>query len=330
MLNAVKAGLAIALAAIAAAGCGGDSKDDPSRPAPSAAEFPPTDGRTLPEMADGIDEARLVASPAGRVFDLGPNRYSFGVFTLGRKQVTDADVALYFAPGKTGKAIGPFPAAVESLETPPAYRGLTSTEGPESTTVVYVVPEVDFDKRGEWRAIALFRTPDGLQGTQMSSLVVDRFGGIPKVGEKPPRIHTPTEEDVSELAEIDTRVPPDQMHRVDFADALGERPIVLLFSTPQFCESRVCGPVVDVAEQVNDEFGEEVAFIHMEVFNQNDPNKGPRPQLTAFGLQTEPWLFVIDEDGVVDTRIEGAFSAEEIRQAVHRVTKPSNERSSRP
>ena len=308
------------LAALALASCGGSDEEDPSRPAPSAAEFPQTNGRTRPQMAEGVNETRLVASPAGQVFDLGLNRYSFGVFTRGRKMVTDADVALYFAPGKTGKATGPFPAAVESLETPSAYRGLTSTEGPESTTVVYVVPEVNFTKPGEWRAIALFRTPDGIEGTRLPSAMVGRFGEIPKAGERPPRIHTPTEDDVADLSDIDTRVPPDQMHRVDFADALGEKPIVLLYSTPQFCESRVCGPVVDLTEQINDEFGEEVAFIHMEIFKGNDPSKGPRPQLTAFDLQTEPWLFVIDKDGTIDTRIEGAFSAEELRQAVHRVT----------
>lgn len=309
------------LAALALASCGGSDEEDPSRPAPSAAEFPPTNGRTLPQMAEGVEEARLVASPAGQVFDVGLNRYSFGVFTLGRKQITDADVALYFAPGKTGKAIGPFPAAVESLETPSAYSGLTSTEGPESTSAVYVVPEVNFTKAGEWRVIALFRTPDGIKGTRMPSPMVGRFSSeIPRVGEKPPRIHTPTKDDVADLAEIDTRIPPDQMHEVDFADALGEKPIVLLFSTPALCESRVCGPVVDIAEQVNDEVGEEAAFIHMEIFKENDPSKGPRPQLTAFGLQTEPWLFVIDKDGTIDTRIEGAFSAEELRQAVHRVT----------
>lgn len=311
---------AAVLAAIGLASCGGSDEEDPSRPAPSAAEFPATNGRTLPQMAEGVDEAQLVAAPAGQVFDLGVNRYSFGVFTLGRKQITDADAALYFAPGKTGQAIGPFPAAVESLETPPAYSGLTSTEGPESTSVVYVVPEVNFTKAGEWRAIALFRTPDGLQGTRMPSAMVGRFDQVPKVGERPPRIHTPTEEDVADLSEIDTRVPTDQMHRVDFADALGEKPIALLFSTPALCESRVCGPVVDIAEQINDEFGEEVAFIHMEIFKENNPNQGARPQLTAFGLQTEPWLFVIDKDGTIDTRIEGAFSAEELRQAVRRVT----------
>ncbi len=55
------------------------------------------------------------------------------------------------------------------------------------------------------------------------------------------------------------------MHDVDFADALGKEPIVLLFATPALCQSRVCGPVVDVAEQVKRERPDDAAFIHLEI-----------------------------------------------------------------
>ena len=37
-----------------------------------------------------------------------------------------------------------------------------------------------------------------------------------------------------------------------------------------------------------------------------------------YGLRTEPWLFVIDSDGKVSTRIEGAFSVDELNQALDR------------
>ena len=110
------------------------------------------------------------------------------------------------------------------------------------------------------------------------------------------------------------------MHDIDFADVVGEKPIVLLFATPALCTSRVCGPVVDVAEQVKREVGDDAAFIYMEIYNDNDPNKGPRPQVQAYNLTSEPWLFVIDADGKIDTRIEGAFSVAELQAAVDRVT----------
>jgi hypothetical protein len=110
------------------------------------------------------------------------------------------------------------------------------------------------------------------------------------------------------------------MHDVDLADVVGKKPVVLLFATPALCTSRVCGPVVDVADQVKQEVGDDVAFIHMEIWNDNDPNKGPRPQVQAFHLRTEPWLFVLDRNGRVSTRIEGAFSVPELERAVDRVT----------
>ena len=151
-------------------------------------------------------------------------------------------------------------------------------------------------------------------------MVVDDYSKIPDVGDKAPAVDTPTVDEVGDVAEIDTRNPHDTMHDVDSADTVGKKPTVLLFATPALCVSRVCGPVVDVAEQVKSELGDDAAFIHMEVFDNNDPNEGVRPQLQEYGLQTEPWLFVIDADGKVSTRIEGAFSLDELREAVEKAS----------
>ena len=65
---------------------------------------------------------------------------------------------------------------------------------------------------------------------------------------------------------------------------LGKKPIVLLFATPLLCQSRVCGPVVDIAEQVKASSGDDVDFIHMEIYNDNAIDKGFRPQMAAFHL----------------------------------------------
>jgi len=97
---------------------------------------------------------------------------------------------------------------------------------------------------------------------------------------------------------------------------------VLLFATPALCTSRVCGPVVDVAEQVKRDVevdGGDVAFIHQEIYVDNDINKGTRPQVNAYRLPSEPWLYVMDRDGKVSTLIEGAFSVEELQAAVDKV-----------
>jgi len=302
-------------AAVLLAGCGGDSGDDAARPAPAASEFPPAKGRSLAEIAQ-LPEAKLVVSPAGRVVDVGVNRVAFGVFTLGGEQVDDADIALYFAHGPNGPAQGPFPAKVESLKTPAAFRAKTTADDPGAATSVYVVPRLEVEKRGELAMVAVIRRDGKLEATRPPSVVVGQFDAVPDVGDPAPRIHTPTVDEVGDIGEIETRIPPDSMHGTDYADVLGREPILLVFATPQFCQTRVCGPTVDIVEEVKSRIGDEATFIHMEVFNDNDPSKGVRPQLRAFNLETEPWAFIVDRDGRIGARFEGAFGAEELTQAM--------------
>src|SRR5665811_2287038 len=343
-------------AATFAAGCGDDSETSSSAPAtvaaapaPPKSAFPQPDGRSLQELVKDQDShAELVVSPAALAFQKGENRYPFGVFEPDRSQIPDAEVALYVSKvpaadgksggiGKNGKpkkgtlaqareegleqpAVGPYPAAIESLATQPAYRAQNTTADPDAATVVYSA-EVDFPSEGEWRIAALVKQDDEIVATLLPSAEVGQFKGVPKVGEKAPMIHTPTVDDVGgDPSEVTTRLPPDTQNRVDYADALGKEPILLLFATPQFCQSRVCGPVVDVAEQLKDQYGDEAAFIHMEIYNDNDPSKGVRPQVRAFRLPSEPWLFAIDRRGIIRAKVEGAFGVERMTQVVKEVT----------
>ncbi len=337
------------------AGCGEDSDSTgstaasaPSRPAPPKSEFPKAEGRTLGEIVNLADShAELVVSQAALAFYKGKNRYPFGIFNPDRSQVDDAVVALYVAkvprtkPGGGGvagsgeekgaaarartealeqPAVGPYPAAIESLATQPAFRAQTTTGDPDAASVVYTT-EVDFPSEGEWRIVALIKQGDELAASLLPSASVGEFKGVPRVGQKAPEIHTPTADDAGgDLSEITTRIPPDTQNRVDYADALGKEPIVLLFATPQFCQSRVCGPVVDVAEQVKEQYGDEAAFIHMEIYNDNDPSKDVRPQVEAFHLPSEPWLFAIDRQGTIRAELEGAFGVDGLTKAVREVT----------
>lgn len=342
--------LACAIAACAiAAGCGAGSDSTgstsgsvASRPAPPKSAFPAAKGRTLGEIVKATDgHSELVVSPAALVFHSGLNRYPVGVFHPDRSQVDDAEIALYAArvpqtkaAGGAGNgkqkgavaqarakaleqpAIGPFPAALESLATEPAYRAQTTASDPDAATAVYTT-DIDFSGNGEWRIAALIKQGDKTTATLLPSATVGEFEDVPKVGEKAPVIHTPTPADVGgDLSKITTRVPPDTQNRVDYAEALGREPIFLLFATPQFCQSRVCGPVVDVAEQVKQTYGDEAAFIHMEIYKDNDPSKGVRPQVRAFHLPSEPWLFAIDRQGVIRAVVEGAFGVDRMTQVV--------------
>lgn len=341
----------LALVAAVLVGCGGDSDDSStdsssgsaeSRPAAPKSAFPGAEGKTLAEVLESGDirPSELVVSPAALAFFKGENRYPFGVFERDHTQVSDADVALYFAPVPGGPkatagtkkakkaeeraldepAIGPFPAAIESMQTLPAFRAQTTTGDPDAAAVVYAA-DVNFPSNGEWSIAALIKQDGELTASLLASANVGTYKRIPRVGQKAPLIHTPTPSDVGgDLSKITTRIPPDTQNRVDYADVLGKEPIVLLFATPQFCESRVCGPVVDVAEQVKEQYGDDVAFIHMEIYEDNDPSKSPRPQVRAFHLPSEPWLFAIGRDGRIKAEIEGAFGVEELTRVVKGLT----------
>ena len=80
-----------------------------------------------------------------------------------------------------------------------------------------------------------------------------------------------------DTSSLTTRTPPDEtLLRHSVAESLAAKvPFVVTFATPKFCSSRTCGPVVDVVEEVSRRFeGENVRFIHVEVFEDNDPAKG--------------------------------------------------------
>jgi hypothetical protein len=75
-----------------------------------------------------------------------------------------------------------------------------------------------------------------------------------------------------------------------------------------------------VAEQVKQLYGDRAAFIHMEIYEDNDPTKGVNEQVRAFHLPSEPWLFAIERDGTIGAVIEGAFGVEMLTEAVKKVT----------
>jgi hypothetical protein len=319
----VRRAAATALALALLVGCGGGSDDDGGsrdRPAPDPAEFPAAKGKTLEQVLSASTGEGPVISPAARVLRRGENRFPFGVFTAGHEQITDAEVAIYAAPGVglDGPAIGPFTARIEDLSTEPAFRAKTTADDPDAAQVAYVT-EPPLDKPGAWTFGALVKEGDGYTGSLLPTPSKVGEFDPPDVGDPAPKVSTPTENDVADITQIETRVPPDTMHDTDLAEVLGSKPVVLLFATPALCQSRVCGPVVDVAEQVKRDFGDRVAFIHQEVYNDNDLNQGPRPQMEAYNLPSEPWLFVIDRGGSISTVIEGAFSVAELERAVRKV-----------
>lgn len=320
----------LSLAAASVAGCGGsdgsgggatspNARPPPPPPDvaqaahPARADFPPPRGRTLRQLADSLYGGGPEVAMATTDYVPGRNRVAFGLIERDGALIY-GKTAVYVARGERGRARGPFLAPADSLQVRPAFRSETSA-GDEDVTGVYHA-EVELPRPGRWLLLTVTHSGEQLLGAA-ASVTVRRSSLVPAVGDPAPRVHTPTPASVGgDVAKIDTRIPPSRLHDADFADVVGRRPVALLFATPALCRSRVCGPVADEAVQLQTAYGDRVAFIHNEVYVDNDPAKGLRPQLRAFGLTSEPWLFTIDRRGRVAARLEGAFGIDEFREAV--------------
>jgi len=306
-------------AGLASCGSGDETRRADAPPPPARPEdFPKTGAKTILDLRDELGDEGPVLAPSVSQFSPGRNRFGFALFDRARAQIADAPVAIYTAPVGGGKVSGPFLAKYESLDVKARFRSRSVANDPDSAKSIYVA-ELKLPKPGRYDILGISRLDGRLVAATPTSsgLVVRRKGTVPDVGDPAPRIDTLTEIDVGgDISKIDTRVPPSSMHQQSFADVVGRKPMALLFATPQLCQSRVCGPVVDIAEQVKAERDDDTVFIHQEIFKNNKVDDGFRPQVTAWGLPTEPWLFAIDREGNVAARIEGAFSADELERAL--------------
>ena len=322
------AALAIPLASCGSGGSSNSGSSTPSTPAasstpaPTAAQFPKVNAQKFATLAHSISSQSPALALTESDFHPGVNRLGFGLFDASRKQVTGVPVAIYLQAQNGGPVYGPYVAHEESLGVSKPYLSETVAKDPDAAKFVYATT-VKFPKAGKYNVLGAVDVGGKLEPTGMG-VKVAAHDPIPSVGQKPPLISTPTVQSVhGNVASIDTRTPHDDMHDVNFRDVVGKKPVVLVFATPLLCQSRVCGPVTDIAEEIKHTMPQAkgVAFIHMEVYNHNDANKGYRPQLTAFHLQTEPWLFVLDKSGKISTRIEGAFSRSELENAIRDAVK---------
>lgn len=323
-----QAGLRTLLAATAAAllaitGCGGeDAAEDPlagfdeqvrSATESSAADFPAPAGRTMRELTGELN-AQAQVGLATPTVNPGASRLAFGVIDQAGAFVY-GPTAVYVAADERSRAFGPYPAPADPLVTEPAFRSRQAASEGDIFAAIYE-SEPEF---GDWKQAVVLTVTKGDgeligAGTTVKVIPEDEER-VPVVGERVPVTDTDTTE-TAPISEIETRIPPDTMHATNLADVIGERPVALLFATPQLCESRVCGPVTDIAAQLQEKYGDEMEFIHQEVFVDNQPAKGFRKPLVDFGLRTEPWLFVLDADGKVTARLQGSFGVEAFEEAV--------------
>jgi hypothetical protein len=274
--------------------------------------FPAARDRTLPQLGR-LAPRRALLTPTTGVFSPGTRRYAFGL-TASTGGFIYGPTALYIARSPTSPATGPYLAPADPMGVPRPYRSAQNA-GPFGLKAIYDT-SVHLPDPGTYTVLALTSVGGHLIASPAEIAVAPSWS-IPAMGQRPPAINTDTLASThGNVTLLTTRTPAENMHAVSFKDVLGKRPVALLFSTPELCTSKVCGPVTDLVVEAQHEFGSRMTFIHEEVYVDNDPTKGLRPQLKAFHLETEPWLFTVNRRGVIAARLEGAFGIRELRRAI--------------
>ena len=284
----------------------------PSAEHPRVSEFPAAAHRSLKQLALLVKGTAQLGPGTGN-YTIGHQRFAFALTDKANRFIY-APTAVYIARSPTAPAQGPFLAPADSTTVSPQYRSAQNT-GPGGLDAVYWT-ELPLPRSGVFDVLTLTRVGSRLLGST-GEIPVALSTPIPSVGQRAPAIATDTlASQHGKLSLVTTRTPPENMHSVSFNQVLGKRPIALLFSTPELCHSRVCGPVTDIMVELQHQFGQRIVFIHQEVYVDNQPTRGLRPQLKAFGLETEPWLFTVNRNGVITARLDGVFGINEARAAL--------------
>ena len=252
-------------------------------------------------------QIQLVLVPSELI--VGPNRFAVGIFNQGGDLVHQADVHLHFYDLTDSTNPG--------FESEADAYPLSTDDG----SVTIFAYEREFPRGGLWGVEVEVTFPDGSQAINGIRFSVASDSPSLGPGEKVPPMHTPTLADVNQdfrlLSSAITPNPAFYQISLDQALANG-KPTLLLFATPAFCQTRFCGPSYEIFSQIEERYRGELNFIHVEVFaglpNPEASNWLAAPAMQKFGLESEPWIFLIGQDGTVLYRVEGVFTREEIER----------------
>ncbi len=290
--------LALAGAGAALAACG----DGATSSAPSAAPSAPADpgAEAIARVApDAETSLAVVAATFEQLVDQ-PNPFVFGLFTLEQEPIEGVAAQVHAMPLDGGDPLGPWPAVPAGAEVPPG--GLYRADSVFEATGLHEVVVV---------------TDDGRAGAVTVDVRDSESSQLPAPGEPAQAVATPTRGDPLDYETLCTRRPePCGMHDVSLDEALaGDGAVVLLFATPAFCQTAVCGPTVDVLDQVRQDY-DDVTFIHCEIFS--DAGESIGDPVAAWRLPTEPWMFVINSDDRIVRRADGPLLvvADQVRSLI--------------
>ncbi|MBI01952.1 MAG: hypothetical protein CL783_05700 [Chloroflexi bacterium] len=184
---------------------------------------------------------------------------------------------------------------------------------------------MEFSKVGFWN-IKVKVNSDELQMSAETGILVKSTAEAPDIGELAPATKTKTSPEGTNLRLITTAPEPDpDLYSISFDEAIKTgRPTVISFSTPAYCRSGACGPQTEVLSELEDQYKNQVNFIHVEIFDNpaemlgsGDASVGiESPVIDTWNFHTEPWTFTISRSGIVVGRFEGFVTAEEIEESL--------------
>ena len=309
--------LAVFLVALVA-GCGGS--DDSA-----GAEQPPVVVETVEVVTDpanlapaGSLRALLGETPGEDValvfgtadFAVGENRVTFLVISSTGELVEAPRARVLVAEGDLNVA----PTLEGSAENMPVGASEASLDDGFDAPTVWVT-HLELARPGRY---TLLVEPEGTDVQAVGEIDVREQSAAPAPGAKAIPSDTPTLQD-GFPEEITTATPPDtELLRYSVKESVEDGvPFVVTFATPKYCQSRVCGPVVDVVDQVRQRLeGSGIRFIHVEIFEGNDPSKGFNRWVREWNLPSEPYTFLVDETGTIRVTFEGLVTADELEESV--------------
>lgn len=318
---------AVAVAAGACTGAGGPS----GAPSPTAAgsggacATVPAPTGTIQDWGPPAQRPSItpvIINPSGTIA-CGPTRLMFSFLDADNAPVAapdrEVDVALYDLGTDPGAAVQTVPASFIWAIEPDVG--------------VYVV-EADFPTAGLWGAELRTSAGDGPEERIRVQFDVQPESTVIAVGDPAPPSDTPTLDDVGgDVALLSTDEDPvPAFYETSVKDALAAgEPFVLAFATPKFCATAQCGPTLDRLKPIA-EAHPDLTVINVEpyalevqdgqlqpVLSGDPPGLTPAPATTEWRLPAEPWVFVVDGDGIVTASFMLIFGDEELEAAIEDV-----------
>jgi hypothetical protein len=194
---------------------------------------------------------------------------------------------------------------------------------------VYEADGVTFDRAGFWTAEVTVDVQGLGTQTAEASLPVLEAPQIPAPGDRALRTENLTLDSkgvpqgaIDSRATTTGEIPDPELHEWTIARAIEQgRPALVLFATPVYCVSRFCGPVTDMVQELSHRFADRAVFIHVEIYKEfgetSVVNDAALEWLqTPDGNLTEPWLFLIGDDGVILDRWASMWSEDDVEAAL--------------